>query len=121
MVKQEEYLMYNENEIQTVTRRVIDEILNLFDVKVYKIILYGSYARGDFTPESDVDIMILLNCDKKEVISYRNKVSILSSRLCLENDIEISILLRDRESYERAVDILPFYRNIAKEGVVMYG
>jgi hypothetical protein len=68
-----------------------------------------------------VDIMILLNCDKDEVKKYRERVSIISSRIGLENDIEVSLLLCDRESYEVGVQILPFYENVQQEGVVLYG
>lgn len=37
--------------------------MRLLENKIYKIVLYGSYARGDFDTESDVNIIILLdNC-----------------------------------------------------------
>lgn len=112
--------MCTENELQVITKRIIDEVFRLLEDKVYKIILYGSYARGDFTSESDVDVIILLNCSKEEVRSYRKQISKLSSRIGLENDVEVSILLRDRDSYERGLQILPFYRNISREGIVLY-
>lgn len=107
--------------ISVVTKEVIDQVLELLSDDVYKIYLYGSYARGDFTFESDVDIMIILNCDKETVKSYRKQISILASRIGLKNDIEVSLLLRDKESFEKGQDILPFYRNVANEGVEIYG
>lgn len=55
------------DDINIITKEIVEDVLELFKEKVYKIVLYGSYARGDFTKESDVDIMILLNCDKEEV------------------------------------------------------
>ncbi len=47
----------------------IEEIIEEFTIKVKKlleshlknIILYGSYARGDFNENSDIDIMILID------------------------------------------------------------
>ncbi|MGB9768863.1 nucleotidyltransferase domain-containing protein [Dictyoglomus turgidum] len=33
--------------------------------KVIKIMLFGSFARGDYTPESDVDIMIIVKNSEK--------------------------------------------------------
>ena len=47
-----------ENGIQIVTREVVQEILELLHDKVYRIVLYGSYARGEATAQSDVDFMI---------------------------------------------------------------
>ncbi len=112
--------MCTKNELQVITKRIIEEAFNLLADKIYKIILYGSYARGDFTPESDVDVIILLNCSKDEVRLYRKQISRLSSRIGLQNDVEISILLRDRVSYEEGMKVLPFYRNINQEGIILY-
>lgn len=112
--------MCTKNELQVITKRIIEEAFNLLADKIYKIILYGSYARGDFTPESDVDVIILLNCSKDEVRLYRKQVSRLSSRIGLQNDVEISILLRDMASYEEGMKVLPFYRNINQEGIILY-
>lgn len=36
-----------------------EELEKVTDRKIQKVILYGSYARGDFRPDSDVDVMIL--------------------------------------------------------------
>ncbi len=112
--------MCTKNELQVITKCIIEEAFNLLADKIYKIILYGSYARGDFTPESDVDVIILLNCSKDEVRLYRKQISRLSSRIGLQNDVEISILLRDRASYEEGMKVLPFYRNINQEGIILY-
>lgn len=106
--------------ISAVTKEIIDQVLELLKDDVYKINLYGSYAREDFTVESDIDIMILLNCDKEKIRSYRKQISILASRIGLKNDVEVSLLLRDRESFEQDQDILPFYRNVVNEGVELY-
>lgn len=108
-------------QINIITKEIVDEVIQLLQDNVYKIILYGSYARGDFTRESDIDILILLNCTKEQIMQYRKQISRLSSRIGLKNDIEISLLLRDRKTFENGENILPFYRNIKKEGVEIYG
>ncbi len=108
-------------QINVITKEIVDEVIHLLQKNVYKIVLYGSYARGDFTEESDIDILILLNCSKEQVMMYRKQVSRLSSRIGLKNDIEISLLLRDKETFERGKDILPFYKNIKQEGIEIYG
>ena len=109
------------DDIKVITKEIVEDVLELIKEKVYKIVLYGSYARGDFTKESDVDIMILLNCDKEEIKQYRKEISRLASRIGLKNDIEISLLLRDKETFEQGQKVLPFYQNVAGEGVELYG
>lgn len=109
------------DQLNVITKEIVDEVIRLLQDDVYKIVLYGSYARGDFTSESDIDIMILLNCSKEKVLRYRKQISRLSSRIGLKNDIEISLLIRDRETFEKGENILPFYKNIKKEGIEIYG
>lgn len=113
--------MCTEIELQKITQTVVQSVLGLVENKIYKIVLYGSYARGDFDTESDVDIIILLDCDEKELRDYRKRVVVLASRISLENDIEISLLLKNRNAFEDRLPILPFYQNIENEGVVLYG
>jgi predicted nucleotidyltransferase len=107
--------------VQTVTSEVVKETKNLLQDQIYKIVLYGSYARGDFDKESDIDILIVLNSNMDKVRLYRKQVSRMASRVGLRNDVEVSILLRDRETVEKGIQILPFYKNIMSEGVELYG
>lgn len=113
--------MCSEIELQTVTRNVVDAVVELLEDKIEKIILYGSYARNDFDIESDIDIMIILNCSQEEVKQYRKQVCKIASRIGLEHDIEVSLLLRDKSSFENGLNILPFYQNVQREGVTLYG
>lgn len=113
--------MCSENELPTVTQSVVDAVLELLEGKIEKIILYGSYARNDFKPESDIDIMIILNCSREEVKLYRKQICRIASRIGLEHDIEVSLLLRDKSTFESGIQFLPFYQNIQKEGITLYG
>lgn len=112
--------MCSKNELQIITKSVVEQALALLEDKIEKIILYGSYARGDFTAESDVDIIILLKCDEEEVEQYRVMISRLASRIGLANDIEVSLLLKASSSFEKGKKYFRFTRNIQREGVVLY-
>jgi predicted nucleotidyltransferase len=107
--------------VQTVTAEVVEETKNLLKDDLYKIVLYGSYARGDYDRESDIDILIVLNSNINKVRQYRKQVSRVASRVGLKNDVEVSLLLRDRDTVERGIQFLPFYQNIMTEGVEIYG
>lgn len=87
---------------------------------VEQIILYGSYARGDYSPESDLDIMLLMNCNHEDVKRFQKSVCKIASRIGLEDDIEVSLTMQDKDTFEKRLAILPFYRNVKKEGVTLY-
>ena len=112
--------MYNE-EIQKVTREVFVRVTELLCDKIYKIILYGSYARGDFDSESDIDIMILINGTDEDVKIYRKKVREIANDVGLDNDILVSLSIKTKQSFEEWADTLVFYKNVINEGVTLYG
>ena len=53
------------NKVNNIINEFIAEVNKALGNRVKKIILYGSYARGDFNKSSDVDIMILTDLMKK--------------------------------------------------------
>ena len=114
------YMRMEEN-IKNIASEVNEELIKLFGGKIERIILYGSYARGDFNLESDVDIMILLNCEQKEITERRKEISRIASRIGLKNDIMVSLLARNYTDYKNQMKYQPFYQNIEKEGMNIYG
>lgn len=85
--------------------------------KLYAVIVYGSYARADFTEESDIDIFVLIRCSLQELDAYERDFCRVSSRLSLQNDVTVSVTLRDVDTFDRYKAVLPFYRNIEGEGI----
>ena len=108
-------------ELKTVLQSITVEAKNIYGEKLSSIILFGSYARGDNTDESDIDIMILLDCDKQEVDSFREETRNMADDISLDSDFFVSILLRDKKNFEDKQDFLPFYKNVVREGVKIYG
>ena len=114
--------MYN---IPENINKIIEEFINgvnkILKKRVKKIILYGSYARGDFNEYSDIDIMILTNLTENEIVEYRSKIAHLTYDVECNNDFEISLspLLKNIDKFNYWLEALPFYMNIQKEGVVL--
>ena len=113
--------MCTESELQVVLRKVKTASEQLYGEKLNRIILYGSYARGDNTNESDIDIMIVLNCNADEIKKLRGLTAEMVSNISLEQEVFLSVLLRDKKHFEDNIDFLPFYQNIKREGVAVYG
>lgn len=56
------------NKIDKILNQFVSEISGLLGNRLKKVILYGSYARGDYDKNSDIDIMILTDLNDKEII-----------------------------------------------------
>lgn len=106
--------------LNKITDEVVSSVLKLMPEKVYKIFLYGSYARGDNTNESDIDIMIIFDNKQDLDASAKKSIRKFASRIGLANDALISIAFSDKEEFLSAQEYLPFYQNIIKEGVSLY-
>ena len=57
--------------LQTLLKSYIEELSKIYGMHLKKVILYGSYARGDFNKKSDVDLMILTDLNEKEIEEYK--------------------------------------------------
>ena len=63
------------------------ELSKMFGEKLERVILFGSYARGAYDPESDIDVMALVDLDKSDLASYRRAVSDFSNDIDLKYDV----------------------------------
>lgn len=79
--------------------------------------LYGSYARGDYHEESDIDILLAVNLDAARISRCRNSVAAITSDLSLKHDITISVTVKPLEQFQKYANVLPFYKNVMKEGI----
>ena len=95
---------------------LVDQV---FGEKAKRVILYGSYARGDFNRSSDIDVMILTDLNEDELIEYRDKLWDLAYDIELENNVILSPLVKNIDKFNYWLNALPFYMNVEKEGVIL--
>lgn len=97
----------------------IEQVKKILGIRLKKIILYGSYARGDYNKKSDVDIMILTDLSFEEIEEYRDKISDIAYDIELSTGIILSPVIKNIEKYNTRIHFVPFYKNVEKEGVVL--
>jgi len=83
------------------------------------VILYGSYARGDFDNESDIDIMIIAHVSQEEASERRRDIRRLLPGIDLEYNLAVCLHVTGSETFYRFQNALPFYQNVLNEGVLL--
>lgn len=86
-----------------------------------KILVYGSYARGDYNETSDIDIMILTSLSEKKIEKMEDALYDVAFDLLLEYGIQISVIVKNEEHFNYWLGALPFYDNVKREGVEIVG
>jgi len=104
------------DELKKILKSLKKELIKIYDVNLASVVLYGSQARNDFTEDSDIDVLILLNSENKSVEELRRINSILS-KISLKFNKLISCVFMSKSRYEK--ENSPLLLNIKKEGIFL--
>ena len=107
------------------TEKKIKEIMERFSLETKKIygqilrtvILYGSCARGDFTSDSDIDVMVLLDIPQDKINEERRRILDISDKLDWDYDVVLTPVIQNYQVYHDYLPVSKFYQNVQKEGV----
>ena len=104
--------------IDLALEKLIPGLREIYGDMIDSIILYGSTARGTREEDSDVDVAILLHAGATKAM--RGQMLVLVVDLELECGKVISVICIDYDKFAEWKDVLPFYKNIRKDGVVLW-
>ncbi len=107
------------NSINKILTEFNNQVREILGNRLKKIILYGSYARGDYNEKSDVDLMLLTDLTFEEIEKYRDDISDIAFDIELKTGIIISPVIKNIDTYNSRINIIPFYKNVQMEGVVL--
>jgi len=110
-----------------VTRETIHEIINQytqeakqqFGTSLKAVVLYGSFARGDYDNESDIDLLVLLDVVTAKLPEARSKMRPMADKLDLQYDAVISAVFQSNDIYIEYKEASGFYKNVEKEGIII--
>ena len=97
-----------------------EKLQRVYGNKLKAVILYGSVARGTATEESDIDIMVLVDGTAQELRTFEDQLSDVSTDISIKYFKVFSIIDISYQEYMRWMNMLQFYRNVSKEGVILY-
>ena len=96
-----------------IVKRFINLIIKKFDLK--KIIIFGSFARGDYHKGSDLDLIIVAEF-KERFIDRIGKIIELN-----DSDLEIDVMVYTEEEFQKMTkERRPFIEQALEEGIVVY-
>ena len=103
-----------------ILKKYVEDIRGLYGERLKAVILYGSYARGDFKPDSDIDIMILVDLAEQEIMEKGRRLSEMTFEYDFDFDLAIMPIVKNIDHFNKWLRSYPFYYNIKKEGVELY-
>ena len=105
--------------IQCILMEYKELIESLNHEHVKAVILYGSYARGDYRPDSDIDIMILVDLDEAALKSFELQVIDITYDFNWQYDVQIVPVVQNIQHFNYWKKVYLFYRNVEEEGVLI--
>ncbi len=111
--------MCSKHELDIILQKIAEAYRVVYGDNLVKVMMYGSYARGDYDNYSDVDIAAIVRGERQELQNALKKIWDTSSELELEYETIVSPTVIPFDEYEQYRNDVPYYRNIEKEGVVI--
>lgn len=81
------------------------------------VIVYGSFARGDYSELSDIDVMLLVSLGEEDIKKISDQISDLAFDFMMKYGVDISPVITNTDHFNYWADNLPYYRNVRDEGV----
>ncbi len=103
--------------IEPIVREFKAALQALYGDRLREVVLYGSYARGDYHDESDIDLMVVLN--DEEIKTYRElfRISDIETDFVVKYSVPISPLPVSYKRYKNSM--MPVYQNARREGLTI--
>ena len=101
--------------IEPIVREFKSALQTLYGERLHGVVLYGSYARGDYDEESDIDLMVLLTDEKVNTYTEIFQMSDLTMDFIIRYGMAVSVLPAPVNRYRDSFG--PVYQNARYEGV----
>ncbi len=116
--RQKQAIFHDSPDLMKALTRMCEDLHKVYGHYMDRVVLYGSYARGEQTPDSDVDIAVLLKKGTTE--DSNDKMVDIVVEYELDLAVTLSVIPIELSQYLEWKKDLPFYKNIDKEGIILW-
>ena len=102
------------NDIVLIMKKGYEQVYRDNIIDIY---LYGTYARGDYDAESDIDFAAVVKGERLDLQRKLKAMWDIAADLGMERDVVISPTVIPYSEFIKYKDELPYYRNIIREGL----
>ncbi len=106
-----------ETRVQTILAELRRLLETCYGERLKRLVLFGSQARGDADPESDIDVLVVLAGPVDTAEEWKRTGDMLYDLMCAHECILISCIFMDEERFTTRNG--PLLRNIRREGVIV--
>ena len=106
--------------IQNILEQYVSGVKDIYGTHLKYVLLYGSYARGDYHEGSDIDIMILVDLSNDEIRTLSGRLSDMTFDINYDHETMIMPMVQNLDFFNKWVRAHPFYNNVNNEGVELY-
>lgn len=112
-------LALNYKIIENVKQEATEMVKTLMGTELAEVILYGSCARGDYTDDSDIDIALLVKCNRLEAKKYDDKLAEISTKLAMKYFAVVNFVSLPYGEFVEKRKWYRYFKNIDLEGEVL--
>ena len=109
--------MCSQLEVRAIIARLRESLESIFPHEQFDVILFGSYAREDADDGSDIDVMFLVDSSRQTIAEKYWQVGEAAAEVLMDFGIVVSPIVENRAYYHANAELLPFFRNVQREGV----
>ena len=100
---------------QQVILEFVQSLEDQFGELVRSVLLFGSKARGDSIPDSDLDVLVVVDSDDWRV---HKQIRYLAADICLKYDLNLSPRVWSTSHLREMEELQPLlYQNIHRDGI----
>ena len=104
-----------DKKVKSLINRIKNHLTTIYGTRIRKVILYGSWVRGDAGKDSDIDVLVLVD-QSLNPFEVRKSMSDFLYDIVIEEGELVSVLVIPEHIYESYNS--PFMLNVRKEGLV---